>query len=45
MEFEYALVLKAYGLIYSTGNEYFSDKNSTQLQSHEFQIFKKSSNY
>jgi hypothetical protein len=43
MEFEYGLVLKAYNLIYATGNEYFSDKNKEQP--YEFQVFKKSSNY
>ena len=36
-------MLKAHGLIYSTGNEYFSDKNKDL--SYEFQVFRKSSNY
>lgn len=43
MELEYALVLRAYSLIYSTGNEYFSDKNKEL--SYEFQVFRRSSNY
>ncbi len=36
-------MLKAHTLIYSTGNEYFSDKNKDLP--YEFQVFRKSSNY
>lgn len=44
MELEYSLVTKAYGLIYSIGNDYFGDK-TPQDATKDYHIFKKSSNY